>query len=85
MYILADMVSFEMIDDTGFLINIETGKIYTLNSTGAMIMSDIIAGKTKMDIVGHIFEAFSGEQSVIEKDVECYLEMLLGGGHIEEK
>lgn len=84
MYRLKDNVSFESMDEGGFLINIESGKIFSVNGTATLILEGIKCGKSINHIIDQMFSVYNIDKEIIKSDVNKCVKLLLEYNHIEE-
>ena len=82
-YRLNEGVSFEKLDDgTSFLVNIETGKIFMLNSMGYEIIERVSRGLSVEEIINDVFSDYRVEDTKATEDITHFLEALEREGHI---
>ena len=84
MYRLMNGVSLEIVDEKGFLVNVETGKIYEINEIGALFVQLIVDGRSSEDIIGFVCNEYNVEREQVARDFRLYLKQLIELGHIEE-
>ena len=83
-YQLASGVSFKDNGDECILINIESGKIFSLNDTGKMMFSHIMEGQPADTVVDKIVEAYNApDRARVLKDYEALVTHLLNSQLIE--
>ncbi|HKI77529.1 MAG TPA: PqqD family protein [Ignavibacteriaceae bacterium] len=64
------------ISDSGFLFFPSTGETFTVNELGKLIINNLQAEKSSVDIIRHIIELFDIDQQTAERDFEDYLSQL---------
>ena len=84
MYRLMNGVSLEIVDEKGFLVNVETGKIYEINEIGALFVQLIVDGRSSEDIIGFVCNEYNVEREQVVRDFGLYLKQLIELRHIEE-
>lgn len=88
MYTLADHIIYSIDEETkkDYLMDIENGLIYNLNSTASMLIHFIQEQKTIEDYIQHVLELTEGtiSQDQIEEDVKKYIDNLMTQGIVCE-
>ena len=63
-------------NDNGFIFDPNTGFSYTANETGLLIMRLMNQGKSELEIIGEIMEAYEVSRDQASADLDHYLRML---------
>ena len=74
------VISTAMDDDTSVLLDIESRQYFSLNATGTLIWSELIAGKTKPEIVNLLSERFEIGSIDALSQVDSFLSRLTEAG-----
>jgi len=72
----APKVIHEQFDDEVVIANLENGRYYSTDQTGAAIWKLVIAGTTQKDIVARIAAEFAGDAREIEQGTTSFLNEL---------
>ncbi|MFC1884949.1 PqqD family protein [Thermodesulfobacteriota bacterium] len=76
-------IKYKELESKSVLLNLETGRYYTLNKVGTFIW-ELIDGKINThDIIDRVIERFSVDRDVASNDVKALLESLREEGLIE--
>lgn len=68
-------------DGAGVIVNLDSGKLSTLNETGLFVYRLLEAGTGHSQIIQHLTEEFEVEPAEAEADLERFLEQLQGETH----
>lgn len=64
------------VSDTGFVFHPTTGESFSVNPLGMEIINLMKGGKSFNEITSHIAENYNVEESMAEKDLHDFIEML---------
>ena len=81
---LAKYVKFREEKFGGVLFETRSEKVFTLNSTGAAIVREIVAGAPEEEIGGRLRLRFAGPPDAIENEVRALVSELRTKGLVEE-
>jgi putative mycofactocin binding protein MftB len=81
---LAKYVKFREEKFGGVLFETRSEKVFTLNSTGAAIVREIVAGAPEAQIGGRLRLRFAGPPDAIESEVRALVSELRTKGLVEE-
>lgn len=84
MYKLANNVSFKVVEERGFIVNVDTGKIFSINRTATTIVEGIVKGLNTDAIKKQISDEYNVEIGRFEEDINKYIKLLFLNGIIEE-
>ncbi|MEI6131881.1 MAG: PqqD family protein [Bacillota bacterium] len=76
MYILENEVSIAHLDNELALLNLKTGKYFTLNETGARIWELLRANMNEEEILNELKVEYEIDEAVLEADIKTLIEQL---------
>ena len=82
---LAEQISLEFNEKQGgFLFDGRTGKSWTLNPSGALILEGLINGEPEQSIVNQLRDRFEVSPSRAFTDIRAFRSTLLREGHLSD-